>query len=125
MTFFVRGSLRRRNRLEAFVRNRLAAFDRKPVRAGGQPRLGPLDRGELLAEVVRPSRVKLVLVEVGGLTRRVLFVLQLTRVLMAEPGQRTLDPCALGGEELPCPLRIHGATLSDFAPLSREMYPRV
>ena len=33
---------------------------------------------------------------------------------MAEPGQRTLDPRTLGGQELPCPLRIHGATLPDM-----------
>ena len=69
--------------------------------------LGPLDRGELLAQIVRTSLVELVLVEVGGQVRRILFIRQLTGVLMPEPGQRTLDPRALGGEKFACPIRIH------------------
>src|SRR4029453_19131810 len=87
-------------------------FGRWAVRAGSQPRLGPLDSSEMLAEVVRQARIELVLVEVGRLIRGVLFVRQLTRVLMAEPGQRTLDARALGGQELPCPLRIHGGDVT-------------
>ena len=93
--------------LQTLVRDRLAAFDREPVRAGGQTCLGPLDRSELLAQIVRTSGVELVLVEVGGEIRRILFIRQLTGVLMPEPGQRALDPRALGGEKFACPIRIH------------------
>jgi hypothetical protein len=31
--------------------------------------------------------------------------------LMSQPRQRSLDPSALGGQELSCPLWIHGPTL--------------
>jgi hypothetical protein len=34
---------------------------------------------------------------------------------VTEPGERSLDPPALGGQELACALGIHGATLPDPA----------
>jgi hypothetical protein len=39
---------------------------------------------------------------------------------MAEPRQRALDPRAFGGQKFPCPLRIHGATLSDWRTSERQ-----
>src|SRR5918992_4925131 len=54
-------------RLEPLVRDGLAALDREPVGAGCEPRLGPLDGGEGLTEVVREALVQLVCVEVRGL----------------------------------------------------------
>ena len=47
--FFFDGPLGRRDGFEALVRYRHAAFDREPVRPGGQARLRSLDRCELLA----------------------------------------------------------------------------
>jgi hypothetical protein len=67
-----------RKRLEAVVRNRLAALDREPVGSRGQTLLGALQRGEPLAEVVREALVELVKVEIGShgprLLRALLFV---------------------------------------------------
>ena len=119
-TFFFSGSLGRRDGLQTLVRDGLAAFDREPVRARGQARLGPLDRGEILAEIVGPSLVELVLVEIGRLVRRILFIRQLTGVLMPEPGQRALDPRALGGEKFACPIRIHRADVTGRTVLGAE-----
>ena len=106
------GSLGGRDGFQTLVRDRLAALDRDPVGAGGQSLLGSLDRGELLAEVVRTSLVQLVLVEVGRQVRRILFIRQLTGVLVPEPRQRALDALALGGEKFACPLRIHRADVT-------------
>src|SRR4029077_6605299 len=74
--------------------------------------LGPLRRGELAAQIVRTSGIELVLVEVGGEVRRILFIRQLTGVLMPEPGKRVLDPRAVGGEKFACPIRIHRADVT-------------
>ena len=58
------GQLGGRHDLEAAVRDRLAAQDGDAVGARRKARLGPLDGGELLAEVVRETAVELVLVQV-------------------------------------------------------------
>src|SRR5439155_7185808 len=101
-----------RKSLETLVRNRLAAFDREAVGAGGEPGLGALDGGELLAQTVRQAFVELVLVKIGAEVSRVDVVGLLARIHVGEPAQRPLDSLAFLGQQLSCPLRIHHATLS-------------
>src|SRR5262245_39194737 len=113
---FLCRSLGRGERFEALVRDRLPALDREAVRAAGESRFGPIDCGQLLAQVVGQSRVELVLVEVGREARRILLLRQLARVLVTEPGQRAFDALSLGGQKLSGPFGIHRATLSDRAP---------
>ena len=60
------GPLSSRARLEPPVRDRLAALDREPVRAVGQPGFGALHGGQLLEQILPAARVELVLVEVLG-----------------------------------------------------------
>jgi hypothetical protein len=89
----------------------LAALDREPVRPGGEPRLGTLQSGELLAEVVRQALVELVLVQLRGEVSRIDVVRRLAGVLVAETGERPLDTRSLGGKQFLCTLGIDGATL--------------
>src|SRR6185437_13733782 len=98
-------------RLEARVRNRLAALGRDAVRAGRQPRLGALDGGELLAQVLAETLVELVLVEIGGEVGGVDVVRFLAVVRVAAPIERPLDSRPLGGEKLACAIGVHAATL--------------
>ena len=62
--FLLDRALRGRDGLEALVGDRLAALDREPVRARGEPLLGTLERRELRLEVLRAAGVELVLIEV-------------------------------------------------------------
>ena len=101
------GQLGGREHLEALVRNRSPALDRKAVGAVGEPRLGALDRVQLAAEIIGQALVELVLVEVGREIRRVGVVRELAVVLLLEAGERPLDPFALGREKLTCPVVVH------------------
>jgi len=92
----VRGALGRRQDFEAFVRNRLAAFDRESVGAVDETLLGSFDGRELLAQVVFQALVELVLVEIGGEVCRIELIGRLAVVLACPPGERALDPRALG-----------------------------
>ena len=90
---------------QALVRNRLAAEDRESVGAVGQPRLGTLQRGELLVEVLRAARVELLLVEIVGALIGSLVLI--AGRLGTEVGDRLLDPLALAREELVGVIGIH------------------
>src|SRR5690349_20869714 len=57
------GALRERVGLEPAVGNGLSAHDGEPVGPVLEPRLGTLERGELVAIVLEAARVELVLVE--------------------------------------------------------------
>ena len=107
LDFFLGRALGRRERLEALVRDRLPALDREAVRARREPGLGALDGCQLLAEVVGKALVELVLVEVGCDVARPLVVGEPARVLVPVPRERLLDPRALGGQKLACPVGIH------------------
>ena len=102
-----------RQGFETLVRNRLAALDREPVRARGEPRLGPLDRCELVAQVVGQALVELFLGELGGEVAGIEVVRLLARVGVRSSGQRALDTGALGGQEFAGPVGIHGPTVTD------------
>src|SRR5919108_5256020 len=99
------GALGGRDCFEALVRDGFPAFDRKAVGPGGKTPLGPVDGGELVPELVRPSFVELVLVQIGGQVERILVVGLLAGVLMPEPGQGSLDPLSLRCQQLSCPVR--------------------
>src|SRR3954447_10679608 len=102
------GALRRRVGLEAGIGNRLATLHREPVRAVGQPLLGPLHRRELLAQAVGQAFVAFVLVQVGtGVPEVLVDVRELVVGLAREFGQRLLDPIALGLEQLARPFGLH------------------
>src|SRR3954471_7645791 len=102
-------SLGGRQRLEAAVGDRVAALHGQPVLPVGQPRLGPLDGGELVLEVLRATRVELLLIEV--LRAAILGLVAIAGRLRAELGDLPLDPLALGGEELVGAIGVHRATL--------------
>ena len=104
---FVSRQLGGRQSLEPVVRNRLTALDRAAVGPGGQPLLGSLDRGELLAEIVCEALVELVLIEIRCQVRRVILVRGLGVVLVPEPPESALDPLALGSQQLARPVSVH------------------
>src|SRR5205823_10648734 len=109
---FVDRQLGRRESREPLVRNRLSALDREAVRSVDQALLGSLDGGELSTEIVLETLVELVLVEIGCEIRRVVLVGRLAVILVAEPPERVVDPLALGGQELACPICVHGASVT-------------
>src|SRR6266566_3641474 len=80
-----------RKSLQTFVRNRLSALDREAVGTGGKAGLGPLDGGELFAQIVRETFVELVLIEVGGQVSRIGYVRRLAGVLVREFREKPLD----------------------------------
>src|SRR5205823_13192887 len=98
--------------LEPPFRDGLAAQDGQPVRAGDEPLLGALDGLELLAQILCAALVELVEVELGGLIPGVELVLVLGTRLALQTSQLSLDPRALGGEQLTCAFRVHVATLA-------------
>jgi hypothetical protein len=100
-----------RQGLEALIRDRLATFDGEAVGSGGETRFGALERGKVFAQVVRETLVELVLVEVGSLIPGIVRVRRVSGVLVAALRKRTLDPLALRGQQLTCPLRIHRTSL--------------
>src|SRR6478752_3157024 len=65
-------ALGRRQRLEARVRDRLATLDRASVATVGETLLGPLDGGELAAQVRGELGVELCPRELSGLVARAL-----------------------------------------------------
>jgi hypothetical protein len=108
---FLDGPLGRRQGLEALIRDRLAAFDGEAVRSGGETRFGALERVKVFAQVVRETLVELVLVEVGSLISGIVRVRRISGILVGALRKRTLDPLALGSQQLTCPLRIHRTSL--------------
>jgi hypothetical protein len=108
---FLDGPLGRRQGLEALIRDRLAAFDGEAVRPGGETRLGALERVKVFAQVVRKTLVELVLVEVGSLISGIVRVRRVSGILVGALRKRTLDPLALGSQQLTCMLRIHRTSL--------------
>ena len=108
---FFDGPLGRGAGLEALIRDRPSAFDGEAVRSGGEARFGALERGKVFAQVVRETLVELVLVEVGSLIPGIVRVRRVSGVLVAALRKRTLDPLALRGQQLTCPLRIHRTSL--------------
>src|SRR5438105_2205026 len=88
-----------RQDLEAPVGNWAAALEREAERPGREALLGTLDRGELCAQVVGQTLVELLLIELGSAVRRVEEGIRLFAIVLAlEPGERVLDPAALGSE---------------------------
>ena len=108
---FLDGPLGRGQGLEATIRDRLAALDGEAVRSGGETRFGALERGEVFTQVVRETLVELVLVEIGSLIPGIVRVRRVSGVLVGALREQTLDPRALGGQQLTCPLRIHRTSL--------------
>ena len=106
------GSLGGRIRLEPLVRNRLAAFDREPIRPLGETLLRSRHRFELLLEALAEPLVALLLEELGCLVRRMLTgVGELVVPAHSERSELSLDPRALGCQELLCSGRVHGRML--------------
>ena len=108
---FLDGPLGCRHGLEALIRDRLAALDGEAVRSGGETRLGALERVKVFAQVVRKTLVELVLVEVGSLISGIVRVRRVSGILVGALRKRTLDPLALGSQQLTCTLRIHRTSL--------------
>ena len=92
-------------RLEALVRDRVAADDRLAVAAVLEPLLRPLDRLERALEVVADRVVLAGLVEIARLIAGVLRLL----AWLLRPNRRelALDPRALFGKPLLCSFRVH------------------
>ena len=60
---------------------------------------------------VPAARRELVLVEIGSLIPGIVRIRRISGVLVGSLRKRTLDPLALRGQELTCPLRIHRPSL--------------
>lgn len=108
-------ALGRRCELEPLVRDRLAALDREAVRALREPRLGALDRSQLLAQVVAGPLVELRLVRLGREVRGVLPVGELAVSLDPGGRERALDALTLRVQQLACAVGIHRATVTSSA----------
>ena len=108
---FLDRPLGRRQSLEALIRDWLAALDGEAVRSGGETRFGALERGKVFTQVLRETLVELVLVEICPLIPGIVRVRRVSGVLVGALRERTLDPLALGGQQLTCPLRIHRPSL--------------
>ncbi len=101
--------------LEPLVGDRVAALGRDPVGAGGEPRLGPLDRVEPAPQVLQPTGVELVLVEalridVAGLDPLV----ALLGAFAFDAGDLPLDLLPLAAEQFFGAFGLHGATVTLF-----------
>ena len=108
----LRGSLRGGDRLEALVRNGLAALDGQPVRAIVEPGHRALDSGQLVQQALAQARLELVVVELGALVAEVLVHGRELAVAAARLlGQRPLDSPPFLLEKLACPVRVHVLTL--------------
>jgi hypothetical protein len=106
---FLDRPLGRRPRLEALVRDRLAALDRKPVFPSCKSLLGPLYGSELFAKIVEPTGAEFVFVEVRRLIAEMLVAVAELRVFSArcEIGELALDARSLGGKQLTCASLVH------------------
>ena len=114
------GELGCRDDLEPLVGNRLATLDRQAVGAGGETRLGPLDGGQLLAQIVGKTLVELVLVEI----RREVRGIELVRSLRRRPAGRARRARARSGRarrrearvrvRRPCAARYRAAAAGAF-----------
>ena len=100
--------LGRRNSLQPPVRDRPSALNRETVRSRRQPRLRPVDGGQLSTKVLETPLVELVLVEVlGTLVTRLLATGSLKRTLALDRGDPLLDPCPFAGQQLTRTLGLH------------------
>ena len=107
------GQLGGRERLEALVRNRLAALCRDAVGPGLEPRLRPFDRLEPRFQVLAAAGVELVLVEALGVEVSGLDpVVALLGAAALQRGDLLLDQLALAGEQLLGAVGIHRDTVA-------------
>src|SRR3954451_3142627 len=103
------GALGQRGGLEPRVGDRIPAHHREPVGPGLQPRLGPLERRELVLVVLGAAGVELVLVEpLVGLVTGLDLVVGLLGLLLSEIRERALDALPLLGQQLARAFCIHG-----------------
>jgi hypothetical protein len=102
------GPFRGGQSLESSVRDRLAAFDRKSVRSGGQSSLRALNGSELLAEILGATGVELVLIEVFGIVVTWFSAIgTLEGSIAVERGQSRFDARTLEGKQLARAFRLH------------------
>jgi hypothetical protein len=117
------------NSLESPVRDGLAALDRESVGAGCEPRLGALQRGKVLVEIVRTTGIELVLVKVfGTLVAWLLSIRSLERTVTLERGKRLFDACAFACQQVSGALRVHTRRLPGGrtpAPCGQRVVPVV
>src|SRR3954451_20142530 len=103
------GALGGRERLEAPVRDRVAALHGEPVRAVDKPCLGALEGRDLVPEVPGAARVELLLVE--GLRAPLSKLVLVAGLVAPELGDRLLDPVALAREQPAGVFRLHASSL--------------
>src|SRR5262249_30653786 len=104
--------LGRRKCLEALVRDRPAAFDGEPVRAGGQTLLRTVECGEPIAKVFSQPLVELVQIEVCGKIPWLEPAGVVAVVLMPSTVERVLELAPLGGKQRPRTFGVHYSALS-------------